>query len=529
MKKVDLAVALALTLVALYLAFRFMTHAGPLWRDEASTLQFANQPTYGDVLASLDLVSLPPLYPTIVRAWSAIGWQNEDLGARALGLAVTAAVLVAIWLGARALDIAPPLLMLAMFATHGVVLSTIGLVRPYGLGALAVVAASCAMLRLVASPRLLTFAIGAAFTTLAVQTQYQNTLLVAVIIAAGLATAAWFRNWKGAALITGTGVVAAVSLAPYLGILGRSQEWRILHRSVSEAGPAVLLERFGDLVSMETRSLLLLWTVLIILACCGAARALGERTAPRAERQRFIYAGVVLIGGVGLFLGFFHTVDRFLQPWHVVPVIALMALSLDVIFAQSVWPAPTRLVIAAFAAALSLPVSIPLVDVRQTNVDLLAHRLERDASAGDLILVNPWFMGITLHRYYHGSAAVMTIPPVDDLRIHRFDQIREHMVSPQPLREVETAIATTLRGGHRVWVVGGLPFPEPGSQPRRLSPAPHPVTGWSEAPYRFEWSIQVGSYLRAHSRRAYQHSLPLLQPVNSYENAQLLTIEGWME
>ena len=529
MRKGNLAVALALTLVALYLAFRFMTYAGPLWRDEASTLHFANQPTYGDVLASLDLVSLPPLYQVIVRAWSGLGWENEDLGVRALGFIVTAAVLAAIWLGARALDIAPPLIMLALFATHGIVLSTIGLVRPYGLGALAVIAASCAVLRLVASPRALTFAVGAAFTTLAVQTQYQNTLLVAVIIAAGAAAAAWSRDWKGAALVIGTGVVAAVSLAPYLGILARSQKWRILHRSMSEADPAYLLVRFGDLLSMESFPLLLLWFALVVLACYGAARVLRAATMSRAERQRGIYAVMTLFGGAAALLAFFHFADRVLQPWHVVPVIALMALSLDMIFAQSTWPAPTRLVIAAFAAVLSLPASIPQVTVRQTNIDLLAHRLERDAATGDLILVNPWFMGITLRRYYHGSAPILTVPPVDDLRIHRFDQIRAHMASADPLGAVETAIKTTLRDGHRVWVVGSLPIPGPGHQVQQLAPAPHPVTGWSETTYRIGWALQVGSFLRAHARRGSRYSLPLLQAVNGYENAELMMIEGWVE
>src|SRR5688572_15454856 len=103
MRKANLAVALGLSLVALYLAFRFTTHAGPLWRDEASTLHFATQATYADVLDSLDLVSIPPLYPTILRGWSKLGWASDDAGARGLGFVVSAALLAGIWLSALAL------------------------------------------------------------------------------------------------------------------------------------------------------------------------------------------------------------------------------------------------------------------------------------------------------------------------------------------------------------------------------------------------------------------------------------------
>jgi hypothetical protein len=527
MNKASYAVAIALTLASVYLSFRFMTHAGPLWRDEAATVQFATQPRYADVLASLDLVSLPPLYPTILRAWLSADWADQDAGVRTLGLVVCIAVLAAIWLGALALGTGPPLMLLALFAMHGTVVATLGAARPYGLGALAVLSASCALLRLVDSPRATVFAIAAALTTLAVQVQYQNVLFVAAAIGAGLAAAAWSRNVRSMLLVFMSGVIAALSLFPYLGILERSQQWRILHHSMAEGGPASVARRFVDFLTMDSVHLLGAWVVLAALACFYIARELRRRAAQRSSVQQTVFAAVLLVGAIGALLGFFLFVERDLQSWHVAPLIVLVALGLELIFAQPDFPAAMRLVIAVFVAVLCLPASLPQVTLRQTNVDFIAQRLGRDATAGDLIVANPWYLGITLERYYRGKATVITVPPVDDLRFHRIDQIRDRMVSAAPLQPIERSVANTLRGGGRVWVVGALHLPA--ARPEPLAPAPHPVSGWSEIAYTIGWSLQFGAFVRAHAQRVAREAVPLLKPVNEYENAQLFWIEGWVD
>ena len=52
-----------------------------------------------------------------------------------------------------------------------------------------------------------------------------------------------------------------------------------------------------------------------------------------------------------------------------------------------------------------------------TNLDLVAQRLNLEANKDDLILMHPWFCGVTLHRYYKGGAEWLTLPPLADYRI----------------------------------------------------------------------------------------------------------------
>ena len=527
MRKADFALALALTFAALWLAFIFMTGAGPLWRDEVATVNFATQPSYAEMLAALDFVSLPPAYPSVLRAWLSFGWTNEDFAVRALGFGVTLLTLAGLWLAARVIRIGSPLLLLSLFGIHGAALAIIGAPRPYGLGVLAILAANCAILRLVESPGTRAFAAAVAFATLAVQIQYQNSLFVGVAAMAGLAAAAWSRSLRAAALVSGVAIIAALSLIPYASTLQRSQQWRVLHRNIGAADAASLWQRFVELVSMETSQLAVLLALLVALALVGVVRVLAKPAKHGVYTPRMLFAAFSILGSVVALLGFFFFANRALQPWHVVPAIAVIALAFDVIFSQPLWPAPMRFVITLFVTALALFAAIPLVSVRQTNVDLIAQRLERDANPRDLIVVNPWFIGITLQRYYRGKAQVVTVPPIDDLRFHRIDQVRARMVSQEPLRYAEEAIAATLQGGGRVWVVGHVALPRADRPFQPLPPAPHPESGWSEAAYTIGWSLQLGAYLREHAARVVAYGVPVLRPVNGYETAQLLRAEGW--
>jgi hypothetical protein len=176
---------------------------------------------------------------------------------------------------------------------------------------------------------------------------------------------------------------------------------------------------------------------------------------------------------------------------------------------------------------LAFPVSAELVAVRQTNVDLVAQHLHTAARPGDLIVVNPWYVGITFNRYYRGPVEWTTVPPIEDLTVHRYDLLKLRMVSPQPLAPVYAAIQGALKSGHRVWVVGPLPVLPGGQLPVVIPIAPAAPTGWSDGPYAMAWSQQVGYFVQMHALRHALVAIPVDRPVSGLEQVPLEVIEGW--
>ena len=79
-----------------------------------------------------------------------------------------------------------------------------------------------------------------------------------------------------------------------------------------------------------------------------------------------------------------------------------------------------------------LGAGVRLAKYRQTNIDLIAAQLREQAGPNDLILVYPWYCGITFNRYYHGAAPWTTLPALSDPRIHRYDLLKEKLAARRP-------------------------------------------------------------------------------------------------
>jgi hypothetical protein len=169
------------------------------------------------------------------------------------------------------------------------------------------------------------------------------------------------------------------------------------------------------------------------------------------------------------------------------------------------------------------------VQVRQTNVDLAIQRLEEFSSAEDLILVEPWFYGISFSRYYRGSANWMTLPAIADHEMHRYDLVKAKMESSNPIDDILGKVAKTLQSGNRVWVVGDIYFPESEAAVPSLPPAPNSPWGWLEGPYVEAWSLQVNSFLLTRGLNAQFVTIPVDDPVSEFEDLQLLVVQGWRD
>ena len=520
----ELAAALLITALIVALNLRFSTEAGALWRDEVSTVELATRPTYADVLRSLSLDSAPALYPTLLRLWSSPWTGEQDGPLRTFGFGVATAMLGAIWVTGRTLAAGPPLLALAVFAAHAGMLQTAGSVKPYGLGGLFIVLAFGAIGRLTAAPRRRALLYALTVAILAVQTLYHNAPLILAVCVAGFAVAAVARERSAALAVLATGVVAAVSLLPYVGVLLASRSWRPLNQS--ELGTRALLVRSSEMVTEGSWPLAALWAAAAVLVVYGVVRALRRSlSADPASRTHVLYAVLVIVAATSLHLGFLKLAGRVPQAWQFVPLIAVVAI--DVVLGGTRSLRWARVGTAVLATALAFPASLDRVGARQTNVDLIAQYVHTAAQPGDLILVNPWYVGITFNRYYRGPVRWMTLPPMEDLTVHRYDLLKLRMTSAEPLAPLYGAIQGALESRHRVWLVGGLLFPPAGYVPPVLPPAPGLPTGWSDGPYTIGWALQTGHFVQTHAERLAVVKIPVDRPVNGLENMGLLVVEGW--
>ncbi|PYL15539.1 MAG: hypothetical protein DME30_11235 [Verrucomicrobia bacterium] len=135
---------------------------------------------------------------------------------------------------------------------------------------------------------------------------------------------------------------------------------------------------------------------------------------------------------------------------------------------------------------------------------------------------------MSFNWYYDGATRWITVPEMDDHRVHRYDLLLKKMVSVYPLGDVEEEIATTLKSGNRVWFVGQAELPPPGESPIQLTPAPDPKFGWQGSAYRKAWTQEIGLFLWEHVEQVNVVAIPTGQLVSERENMMLHALEGWM-
>ena len=88
----------------------------------------------------------------------------------------------------------------------------------------------------------------------------------------------------------------------------------------------------------------------------------------------------------------------------------------------------------------------------------------------------------------------------------------------------------TLQSGHRVWVIGRMQIPEPGTLlPGDLPPPPLEYSGWSDLPYSERWVTQAAGFLENHSLQFERVDHETNSNVSYYENLQLFEASGWKD
>ena len=538
-----------IALVAIALHVRFVTHVGGLWRDEANSVQLSTLPTITEVWHNLDFDSFPILFFVLLRSWTGVFGADSDAALRLLGLIIGLSTLGVLFVNARTSRGHLPVLSIALIGLNPMLIRYGDSTRAYGLGILLLLLTLWSFWRLVESPsfpgytKILTAGL---LAVLSVQCLYYNSVLLLAICAGATAVAMRIKAWRTVGIILAIGFFGALSLLPYLPMIRRMHAWTFLVSYPVDL--AWLWKRSCEVTGSPDPICIWLWTGLFV-AGLGVAAGAGvstiwsrSKTRRKSERELppvVLFAAVSLFVAVPAYAGFLWILNYYTQPWYYITITAFAACALDVVFGA--WPANAKFlqlplllravrVVAAFTllciAGLPAWAEMP---IRHTNVDLLAAQLRSQTVKGDVILISHWQYAISLYRYYGGPAEIITLPPIDDHRFHRYDLALRQMMTADPLQPVFVRLDNVLRSGHRVFLAGRFNFPKPDFVMPSVAPGYLDASGqWHGAAFEAVWSLQAGHFLRSHATRLVQIKVAVPDPglVQGFENLELGMAEG---
>jgi hypothetical protein len=386
--------------------------------------------------------------------------------------------------------------------------------------------------RLVRAPGRSSFLTAGLAAVLSVQTLYHNAFLVLAACLAGGVVCARRRQWKTAALVLGVGLLAAASLAPYVPLLVRAQEYTALFKMGFQPDRvwATLAFALGSGLNWPLWG----WFGLAPFVLGAGWVALLERGkgSPVGCRDLPVFAAFALVAGIACFFAFLRLSEFPTQPWYFLPLMVFAASAMDAALADwcrrfRAWPT----VFIAVMVCVPFPAILKLAKYRQTNIDLITAELRQQAKPGDLILVSPFFLGITFDRYFKGQAAWTTLPPVDDHRFLRLDQFKQALCSKPLLQSVLDRVARTLATGHTLWLVGDWPPQKPGeTAPPELPDPPPPGQpfGFAEGSRCTRaWERQTVFLIATRAERAGVVPVQPATLVSETEKVRLIRATGW--
>ena len=536
-RKSEWAVALVATLLSMSLHVLFTIHAGGLWRDEVNTVNVSNLPSLTDVWGHIEFDSFPILWLLIVRGWSVLG--GTDFLFRLLGFGIGVSCLALLWFNARAFKGSAPLLSVALIGFSPSIIQWGDSMRGYGFGTLMMLLTAGLMWRVLDEPTGRNVGLFMLAALGAVQSLYYNAVLLFSLCMGGCAVTLSNRRWRGTGAVLAVGGVSALSLVPYFSVFERSKSWGPMFQH-PDLWRGIRLDWFWtklrEALNPAGAVAVWVWVGLLVVVLGGGMLCLltaEETRLGRGQRDLILFSSVALVVAIVGYYLFLKKLQYPTQPWYYVALLTFVALPIDVAssaFSGFRTARIARLLVAGGIVAMTVLPAMSAVRTRMTNLDVVAAWLEQNAQPGDLLVVNPWYYGITFARYYHGDVAWVTIPPVEDHRYARVDLFLSHMTTPdqrEPVRPILDQVAQTLGSGKRVWLVGGLHFLQPHEQASLQPPAPNGRWGWHDGPYSKSWSMQVAGFIQSHAARVDAIPFSDASRTNGYEDILLLVVQGW--
>jgi hypothetical protein len=508
-----------------------LLNAGGLWRDEVNTVRVANMPGLGEAWKNLQYDSFPILWFLLVRAWTAVG-GGGDASYRMLGFLIGMGIVGALLWNARRLRISAPLISLLLLAFNPAVIRYGDSMRAYGFGIMLFLLTFPLVWKVASQPTRRNVIGATIAAVLSVQALYYNAVLLLALCAGGAAVAMRNKQWARIGLLFGVGMVAAISLLPYVSAISGTASWNDLVR-VPHYGLSRFWTKLAGTIGSSGYNMTAVWAGLFFI---GTAVGIGAQIRPQwlratpEQKDLGLFCVTALLVGILAYFAFLKILSYPTQPWYYVALIALIAINLEGLFsllANLPVGRVLRMLVVLLAVVLTFRATAEQTHRRHSNVDLIAARVEKEAAKEDFILVNFWYFGIPFDYYYKGATPWMTLPPISDHKVHRYDLVKEQMMLPGPADAVQPVLErmeATLKAGHRVWIVGTVVFLRPGETPlvARLGQDRSP-----EADFYLAWSQHVGQFIQSHATRVDAVAVPVGAPLGIYENVPLLRVEGW--
>lgn len=518
---VEFIVAIILSIFALALLGVRATHAGPLWRDECDSVAIATLPSFSELLRYFQFDSFPLPFVLTLRGYIAVA-GNTDASLRVFGALVGISLLLLGWWSARRLSANVPLAFLTLAVLNPTFLTWGTTVRGYGIGSVMIVFAFAATANFLAHRTTRSALLMYIAFLGAVQSLVSNTVLVFAICLAAIGVCIGRRDRKAAVIVMAGLGIAALSFLPYVATYS-TMGWHVLLQT--NVSLATLWQTFCDSLGARNPATAIAWLALIAIAALPCVIGLAKRTISPLSTFALL-AALLWLAGTCIFL---KVLSYPSQRWYFLPLVCLLASAIDLAIAGVGAPVAircTRLLGCLVGVLGTWSSSCSTVIERQSNVDLIANWVGVQARPNDLVLVNPWFFGISFNRYYQGAAPWITLPNLSDRRIHRYDLLQAKMSQVDPLNELKAKLENTLRSGGRIYLVGCAHWLREDEQPMALPPAPQSQYRWSYLPYTVAWSEQIGSFLIAHVQTG--ATLPEFgEHINAEEDIQVCQVAGW--
>lgn len=539
--QVELCVAVIISLTAILLHIRFFMSAGPLWRDEVNSFVLATSKSFSYIWQNLEFDSFPILWHLVVRFWVFSGIGSSDNGIRLLGMITGIGFLLTSWWNAKRMFNTLPMISLLLLGVSTPVICYGDSLRGHGLGMVLGLISFSLIWNVTESPNPKRILIALVAAILSTHMNFYNCIFLMAACFGGMVVSIKKQHWKNCCVILAIGFVTACSMLIYFSMFERANQWKMVHEY--DASLSWIIIKFFEGVGFSPDNKFgvfpthWLWIALALIAIASSVASFKtqfRKNLSNRQRDVILFCVTALLTGTVSYLIFFWLLRYYVQPWYFLIPMTLIGVCLDGIIISITMGSRKYRIIQLAIVCLVVGLSFKAVwfdaGLRKTNIDLAANLIQKYASKRDIILISSWYYSLTFSRYYHGDVDWTIIPPIDFTGLHRYDLIKDKMMSINAIEPIEDKIKQTLRTGGRVWVITEFDrcpdFPDNYHRPTAL-PAPDSPDKWNEAFYLKKWNVQICHYFHQHSTKVSIASISPSMLISHYEIANVFVVEGW--